>query len=294
MRKDIRNLFNGTIYGMALIIPGVSATIFAVILGFYDELIHTLNHFRENYRKNIRYLFVFVVGIAAGAVVFSSVVLFLLDNYSLPTMLLFIGLLVGIIPAIFSKTKDSSGKVSPREIVLSVLSMILLYFISHGFAEPAGTSGEVVLVMQAAVMFYIFIAGVVNGATLVIPGLSGALILLLMGLYPVVIFSVASIGTFLANPGNLILLQEILAILLPFSGGAVIGVLGMAKIMEKFLRDFPKAVYSVILGFICGSVITLFQNPLVYQSGTETPAIIAGVITFFAGCVLAYILGKKQ
>ena len=124
MIKDIRNFINGAVYGTTLIIPGVSATILAIMLGFYDELIGTINHFSEDYRKNIRYMALFLLGVAVGAVAFSSVVLFLLSRFSLPTLLFFMGLLAGMIPLVFSKSKAPGGKVAPREIVIAVLFFV--------------------------------------------------------------------------------------------------------------------------------------------------------------------------
>ena len=121
MLKDIRNIFNGIIYGATLIVPGVSATIFAIMLGFYDELIKTINHFREDSRKNIRYLAAFLLGVAIGAVLFSTVLLFFLERYQFQTMALFMGLLAGTIPLIAVKADMSKRKMPIRNVLLTVL-----------------------------------------------------------------------------------------------------------------------------------------------------------------------------
>jgi len=294
MRKDIRNFLNGSIYGVTLIVPGVSATIFAIILGFYDELIGAINHFSEDYRKNVRYLAVFMLGIAAGAVVFSSLLLYLLTEFSFPTMLFFMGLLLGIVPFTVSKAKGSVHRLAPQEIVLAVVSFAALIALSQvvntaGMQPAYGASA-----MSAALIFYVLIAGLINGATLVIPGLSGAFILLIMGLYPIIIQSVSSVGDFLGDLSNLSLLRDIAVVLLPFGIGAVIGCLVMARLMEKLLRDYHQSVYAVILGLLIGSVVTLIWEPMVYQSGMSTPAIISGVLTLCTGCAASYVLGKKQ
>jgi putative membrane protein len=294
MRKDIRNFLNGAVYGITLIIPGVSATIFAIILGFYDDLIYTLNHFREDYRKNTRYLLVFLLGIAAGAVALSSVILYLLANYSLPTMLFFMGLLLGIVPLIFLKAKGSGPRIAPRELVLAIISMFVLYAFSRVVTATALTPTEAINNMNMALVLYIFLAGIINGATLVIPGLSGAFILLVMGLYPLVIYSISLIAVFLGDMGNSSLLLDICIVLLPFGLGAVIGCLAMARLMEKLMRNFKKAVYAVILGLLLGSLITLLQDPVVYQSGTSNISIIAGLVMFCLGSAASYILGKRQ
>jgi putative membrane protein len=294
MLKDIRNFINGSVYGITLIVPGISATIFAIILGFYDELLNALNHFREDYRKNIRYLAGFLLGIITGAVIFSYIISYLLAHFSLPTMLFFMGLLVGIVPFIFSKAKGSARRIAPREIALTILSMSALYALSRAVNETAVNPSDAINAMSVALILYIFLAGIINGATLVIPGLSGAFILLIMGLYPLVIYSISSVGVFFRDVGNFLLLRDIGMVLLPFGVGALIGCLCMARIMEKLMQRFYKAVYAVILGLLLGSVITLLQNPLMYQSGTSIIPLIVGVVAFCAGCVLAYRLPQTH
>jgi len=293
MLKNLRTLFNGSVYGMTLVIPGVSATILAIILGFYDELIHTINHVREDKHKNIRYLLIFVLGVAVGAVLFSRLITFFIENFSLPTMLFFVGLLIGIIPLTYKYAKGSEKKIALREVLLALVALAFLYFITVGFTGPTINPNYADGGINFAIIAFLFIAGIVNGATLVIPGLSGAFILLIMGLYPVIISTVSDIGTYLTNPLNFELFFEILLVLAPFGLGALIGVIFMAKLMEKLLRDYHKQVYAIILGLIIASVVTLFQNPIIYQSGVSTSGIIIGAALCVAGFFIAFLLGKK-
>jgi putative membrane protein len=293
MLKDIRNFLNGAVYGLTLIIPGVSATILAVILGYYDELIYRINHFREDYRRSIRYLGVFVLGVAIGAVAFSSVVLFLLTNFSFPTMLFFAGLLAGIVPVSISYTKEAATRIALREAMLAIVAFAALTVLSFVAAQPSTQPTDAEGAINVLIVIFVFIAGIVNGASLLIPGLSGALILLMMGLYPLIISSVSSVGVYLGDMGNLALLWDICVVLLPFGAGALLGCLVIARVMEKLMRKYRKAVYAVILGFILGSLVSLFGNPMVYQSGMSTASMITGGMMFCGGCVLAFALGKK-
>ena len=292
MLKHLRTLFNGSVYGMTLVIPGVSATILAIILGFYDELIHTMNHVRENTRKNILYLIFFVIGVAIGTVLFSRLITFLIETFSLPTMLFFVGLLAGIIPLTYTYSKGDAKRIAPREILLAIAAMIALYFLTTAFTgseiDTGYGSG-----LNIMVILFLFAAGIINGATLVIPGLSGAFILLIMGLYPVIISTVSELGTFLANPTNFELFFDIAAVLAPFGVGALIGVIFMARLMEKLLKNYHKQVYAVIMGMVVASIAALFQNPIVYQSGVFTAGIIIGIILCIAGFFTAFKLGKK-
>src|SRR5215510_6520550 len=100
MLKLVRNFLNGLAFGITETIPGVSAGTIAIILGFYFELIETVNHFTENIPKRLKFILPLVLGIIAGILLFSSIINYLLGNYSFPTMLFFIGLISGIIPHI--------------------------------------------------------------------------------------------------------------------------------------------------------------------------------------------------
>ncbi|MCL2763362.1 MAG: DUF368 domain-containing protein, partial [Treponema sp.] len=106
MLKLVRNFFNGMAFGITETIPGVSAGTIAIILGFYFELIETINHFTENLKKSLALLMPLILGVITGLVLFSSLIHFLLTHYSFPVMLFFIGLIVGIIPHIFVKVKE--------------------------------------------------------------------------------------------------------------------------------------------------------------------------------------------
>jgi putative membrane protein len=175
--------------------------------------------------------------------------------------------------------------------MLAMASFIVLVALSRGFNTTVVDPADAV---NVPLLLFVLMAGIINGATLVIPGLSGAFILLVLGLYPLIIYSVSSIAVFLADISNFSLLRDICLILLPYGIGGFIGCLGMARIMEKLMRNFCKAVYAVILGLLLGSLFTLLRNPLVSQGVTSPASLIVGVITFCAGAAAAYLLGKKQ
>jgi len=291
--KDAKNFLNGSVYGVTLIIPGVSGTIFAIMLGFYEELLYTVNHFRENYRKNIRYLAVFLLGVAAGAITFSSLILFLLEYHPFPTILFFTGLLAGTIPLVATKAKGSAQRIMPREIFLSAFFLTALVALSLIVTADTIYPTDALNAMTVGLALFVFFAGIINGATLVIPGLSGSFLLLIMGLYPLIIYSISSIGSFFGEPGNFLLLRNISMILLPYGIGALVGCLGMARIMEKLMRNFHVSVYAAILGLLLGSLFILTRDHLL---GGDIPiaALVIGIALFCIGCVLSYILGKKH
>jgi putative membrane protein len=226
-------------------------------------------------------------------------------------MMFFIGLLVGVIPLIYSRAKHSDSDSNAdsdresefvrkfkffkqREIIIIIMPLLVMIIIANVKPDAAVNPAEVISGMGVPYMFFVFFSGIITAAALVIPGLSGAFILLLMGAYHVVIYSISSAGNFLADITNISLLLDICKVLLPFGIGAIIGVLAMARLIEKLLKDYTQTVYLIILGLMLGSVYALCKDPIVFQSGMSVITAVIGSFTFLSGCALAFFMGKKR
>ena len=294
MLKVIRNFFNGLAFGITETIPGVSGGTIAIILGFYFELIHAINHFVEDLRKNLHFLIPLVLGAIIGILLFSSIINFLLAQYSFPTMLFFIGLIVGIIPHIYAKAREKDRKLKVTQILLIIVSFSALLIISTLKGVSVLDPAEVINSIDIPFMIFIFFSGILAAAALVIPGISGSFVLLLLGIYPLAIYSVSSIRFLLTDITNISLMLNICKVLGPLAIGVIIGGLSMTRLIENLLKNHTKTIYSIIFGLLLGSVCVLFKDPMVYNSGISKIIIIFGVITFSLGCVLSYNLGKKR
>ncbi|MCL2034516.1 MAG: DUF368 domain-containing protein [Oscillospiraceae bacterium] len=294
MKKHLRNYINGTAFGVAQVIPGVSGGTIAIILGFYDELIASVNHFAEDYRKSLKFLIPFMIGIACAILLLSSVISYLLTSFSFPTMMFFIGMIVGITPLVYNKIKEPGKRLRQKDAALVVIPMILLVLFSGLKPQAAISPAEVINDMGAGYMAFLFLVGVIAASALIIPGVSGSFIMLLMGVYHVVVFSVSSIRHWLLDMPSISLFLDICKVLLPFTVGVAIGVLLTARLVEKLLKNYHKALFSVILGLLLGSVYVLLKEPLVYQSGVTPVMVIAAAVTFPAGCAVAFMIGKRR
>ena len=291
-KKEARDFMNGVAFGITETIPGVSAGTIAIILGFYHELIEAINNFTSDYKKYLRFLLPLALGVAAGVLTFSSITHYLLTNYSFPTMAFFIGLIVGIIPLIYAKIKDSSWRAS--QVALVICPMLFVMVISHLRGEAAVNPEEIINYIDWRFMLFIFFSGILAAAALVIPGISGSFVLLLLGIYPLAIYCVSQLRFLLTDVTNLSLMLDISRVLVPLGFGVIIGGLSTARLIEKLLKNHHKTVYSIILGLLVGSVYSLFRDPIVYQSGISESAIAVGVVTFLCGCAASYSIGKKR
>jgi putative membrane protein len=294
MKKIIRNFFNGMAFGITETVPGVSGGTIAIILGFYDELIKTINNFRKDYKKSLKFLAPLLLGIAAGVLIFTSIINYLLGNFSLPTMCFFIGLIIGIIPLIYLKTKDREKKIEFKKIGLIIFPALLLVVMSYFKGDSITNPAEFISSVDILFMLFIFFAGIIAAMALVIPGVSGSFVLLLMGIYPLITYSVSLIRLWITDITNTALLLSICKVLVPLAIGVIIGGLTMVKLIERLLERHYKNVYSIILGLLIGSIYVLFKEPLVYQSGTSTLMIIIGILTFLSGGAASFFIGRKR
>lgn len=292
--KVIRDFLNGLAFGITETVPGVSGGTTAIILGFYRELIEALNHFTENAKHYTKFLIPLSLGIAAGLVTFSSIMTYLILNFSFPTMTFFIGLIVGIIPLIYTKVKEPKRWFKPKELALILIPMATVVLISTLKPLSVINPVEAINHIDVPFMLFIFLTGILAASALVVPGISGSFVLLLFGIYPLVTYCVSLIGYLLTDPTNVSLMLGIAKVLVPLALGIIVGGLAMARLIENLLKHHYKTMYSLILGLLLGSVYALFREPFIFQSGVSTLIIIAGGATLLLGSLLSFSLAKKR
>jgi len=293
MWKTIKNFLNGLAFGITETVPGVSGGTIAIILGFYDELIGAINNFRKDPRGYLKILIPMLIGVIIGVVVFSSIMYYLLTNHTLPTMTFFIGLIVGIIPIIFSKVKGPDKKLKQGGLALIGVPALFVIVIASLTGASVADPAETIATIGFHDMLFILLAGVIAAAALVVPGISGSFVLLLIGIYPLVTYSISSVRHLLTDPSGALFL-DICKVLAPLAVGVVIGGLLMCRLIEGLLKQHYTTAYSIILGLLLGSIYALLRAQVIAQTGVMTQTIVIAVCTCAAGCALSFNLGKKR
>ena len=279
MKNNIMLIVKGFILGIANIIPGVSGGTLAITLGIYEELINTISHIFSNFKKNLKFLIPIGIGAVLSILLMSKLVTYSLDKFPIPTTLFFIGLIVGGIPLIFNKVK---GKKKETKNMVGFLIPFVLVIIMAFMKDP---SNVVNLNSINPIMFLIlFIVGVIAAATMVIPGVSGSFVLMLIGFYKPIMSTISKLTDFS-------LLGHNISVLLPFGIGIIIGIIGVAKLIEYLLSKHELLTYHIILGFITASIISLFMSLSAYNFNIGQ--ILVGIVLFIVGTVVGYKLGDE-
>lgn len=279
----IKNVLKGIVIGLANVIPGVSGGTMTVSMGIYDKLIHCITHLFSELKKSIQFLLPIFIGIGIAVVVVPFGIEFLFAQYPFQTNLLFIGLIIGGLPAVWKKVKGNSVKVG------HILSCLVFFALVAGLALVGETEGNAAdLSFSLGSVIKLFGIGVIASATMVIPGVSGSMVLLLLGYYHPVLETITSfIKAVLAFDMNGILAG--IGVLLPFGIGVVAGIFVIAKIIEVIFEKFPLYAYWAIIGLIVSSPVAIM---LVSGMGTITiVSILTGIVSLAVGFVIAMKLG---
>lgn len=276
--NGIRDFIKGMLIGIANIIPGVSGGTMAVSMGIYDKLIHSLTNLKKEFKESIRFLLPILLGAGAAIVALSFVITFLLKEYPLETNFAFIGLIVGGLPAICKNIKNTKGK---KISVANILALLIFFGIVVGMALMGDAkSAAADISFSFSNVLILFGVGIIAAATMVIPGVSGSMILMLLGYYEPVISSIKEFIQSLVHMDG----QGILTgcgILIPFGLGAVFGIFAIAKIIEIIFTKWPLVAYFAIIGLIIASPIAIMLLSAVTTIGVMN--VIISIITFIAG-----------
>lgn len=272
----LKLFFVGVVFGVANVIPGVSGGTMLVIFGVYDELTEAISGIKAIFR-NLGFLIPFGIGGAAGILGFAVVVKWLFNNFGLQTNMFFIGLILGSIPLIV-KIGTSERKAKPVCIIPFVIAMAAVIGLAVlERADIVNLTSQTVEGFDVLFMLKIMVCAVLAAVTMIIPGVSGSFVMMLLGVYQTVIDSITTLR---------------LVVLVPFAIGAVIGIIGGAKLISVLIGKNKLMVYSAILGLVVGSVYAILPEDFGFtlQTGYGFVCLFLGVLA----AVLVERLGRTE
>ena len=287
------NIIKGVMIGIANIIPGVSGGTMAVSLGIYDRLIGAVSGLYKEFKKNIAFLIPIIIGCGIGIVGFTYAIEYLLDKHTFVTCMAFVGLILGGLPAIISsmKSKMTSGGIG----VFGILAFVIAFVISGGMPLLKESKDALTVIAVTPVnMVILFILGVVASATMVIPGVSGSMMLMIFGYYYAII---NTIKTFLDNlrAFDLMGMKDGILLLAPFGIGVILGIFLIAKLITFLFEKYGVQTFCAILGLVISSPIAIFINTgLVSKLGSLSIwEILFGIVLMGAGAFVTVFVGEK-
>ncbi len=295
----IKNLLTGTFIGIANIIPGISGGTIIVILGMFDKIMNSISNLfkKDNLkRKNdIIFLSQIMIGLLIGIIIFANIIDYLLNKWPNQTIFLFIGLIIFGIPNIIEKQipkinntllsftlpftnkhKKNNANMSLSFLLIGFIIIISLFLLLSG-----STSNTVILFPTINIIHLLkmIVLGIITGAATIFPGISGAMLLLIIGEYYLYKSYIARILTFQPN---------IIIPILFIGIGILIGVVGSAKVTSWLLNNYRRETMSLIIGLIIASSLVLIPFDITY----DISLLITYILSFLGGGLIITTVEK--
>ena len=294
--KWILDVLRGAVIGLANVIPGVSGGTMMVSMGIYDKLIYSINNLFKKFKECFKILLPYLIGMVLAIVIGAFTLKKAFNEYPLPTNALFIGLILGSLPLILKEMKGE--KIGWQ----GVLAFIVLFALVVGLKLTEANNTTVIETNIGTILLMVLL-GAICSAAMVIPGVSGSMILKTVGYYePIVTDKIPKLVTGITS-GNWNDVLGSVAVLLPFLAGIVIGIFGIAKLISVLLKKWKGRTFCGILGMVLASpVVILMDKNNWYKLDKDTGAVIgpreitvwiilASVAALAIGAVVALKLG---
>ena len=278
------NILRGMVVGIANVIPGVSGGTMMVSMGIYDKLILVLTHFIKRMKEAIALLVPIVIGmllsIAIFAKIFSEI---LFPKFPLQTNMFFIGLIIGGLPVIYKRVKGNTIRLS------QIIACVLFFVVVVGFSLlDAGSGASAEVTFSVGTVVKMFVMGIIAAATMVIPGVSGSMIMMILGYYNMIIDTINNFINALKD-FDISAMLDTFIVLIPFGLGVVVGFVAVAKLIEFLLKRFPQITYWAIIGLIVASPFAIL---IMMEVGTiGIIEILTGVVLLAVGFLISMKLG---
>jgi putative membrane protein len=277
MIRHLRVFFCGILMGIADAIPGISGGTIALLLGIYEELIGSISNFNINLFRNLKkkgikycwnkingnFLLSLITGVLLSLVSFVKIFSILIEKYPLFIWSFFLGLILATLFVINRNIKkwDISNFIL---IFIFAFLTILLSIINPSISENIN-------------LFYILICGIIASSAMILPGISGSLILVILGVYTLIINALNNLEY------NIILV---------FLIGCLIGIINFSKIIKWLFNNYRDYTFSIMLGLVIGSIYTVWPWRKSFTDHVTNEYIFLSVIITIIGFAVIYTLEK--
>ncbi len=246
--EHIVNVLKGTVIGIANAIPGVSGGTMMVIMKVFARLLGAVTLNIKKLKENFVFLLTILLGAGIGVILSAKVLSYCFEKFYVQTQFFFMGVVLGSLPMIY-KEAIKEKKLSPVHIIPFLIGLGVIIGVT--VASMSMGANSVRTSLDVGTFFYLTAVSIIAAAAMIMPGLSGSLVLLILGGYQTIIEAVDKMN---------------IPILIPVGIGVIIGIVLCAKLITICLKKWHRGTYAAILGLICGSFYAIFPRE---TPGTE-------------------------
>jgi len=275
----IKLFFKGVFMGIADAIPGISGGTIALLLGIYEELISTIsglnfslitklknNGFKSFWESlNGNFLITLVLGIVISLILFVKISANLLTSHPLYVWSFFLGLILATVYVIY-KLIESWNLVNIISTLLMIAFSIILTSDSLNISDDTN-------------LFYILICGIIASSAMILPGISGSLILVILGVYKILVEALDNLDV---------------KIISSFIVGALIGVISFSKILKWLFNNYKSLAYSIMLGLVIGSIEKIWPWNKSFSAELSNLDLFLSISLVILGFIIVFLLEKTK
>ena len=266
MKRSLQDYFIIALKGMAMgaadVVPGVSGGTIAFISGVYEELINALNQINFSLLKDLRrqgikyswnklnggFLLALLSGICVSVFSIAKGIEWLLEHYSIQLWAFFFGLVTASIIYVGKQIKVTSWNLAGLKVFLALI-------VGAGIAFQITSLNPV---ESSTSNLFLFFAGALAICAMILPGISGAFILVIIGAYSPVLEAISN--------------RDIKTILI-IGAGALLGLLSFSKLLKWLFRSYQQLTLAVLTGFMIGSLNKLWPWKIALTFRTNSKGI---------------------
>ena len=274
-------VFCGFVIGLSLIAPGVSGSVMAILMGIYENLLSIMANPFKHLKRNLAWLIPMGIGAAISAVAFIAFFSMLFNQYPMVAALLFLGLIVGNIPAVYDDCKALGFKKS------YIPAIVAGFVLSFGFGVLRLYFDTVAQRSSPDALWYLALSGFIGGVVSIVPGVSISTMLLLLGVYNRLLeaakdsFDQAlSVVKFSGNTIDFSSIVVMGVVGLCFLGGMI----GFSRVVKHLFTRYKASAYWTVFAFMVGSVAAIVIN---LPWNEEDFALWQGAISLAVGAIVA-------
>lgn len=258
------HFLKGILVGIGGIAPGLSGSVLLVIFGLYQKTVNAIGTLFKDLKKNLMFLIPLFAGFGVGVLIFSKIVDFLLNNYEMHTRFTFFGLIIGTIPLFYKEVKKEGFK---RKYYIFMICAFAVGAVFSYFSKGIFPTVENPNLIQSVIL------GFSVAASSIIPGVDSAVILSTLGLYEIYVSSLADLD---------------FSVLIPAAFGLAFGVLFISFVVNKILKRFYTASFSIIFGLFLTIIPSVLNESC--KLGNNISSLTA-IILAIIGFIVSFFLG---
>lgn len=288
--KTFIKYLKGIALGFANMVPGFSGGTMAIMLNIYDEFVNAFADIFKHPLKVIKNSWPIFVGLATGVVIALFTIIKLLDIAPLPTILFFIGIVISNIPVSYKKANFEQFKIRYLVIMAIMFGIVVMMPLL-----TENSLGDVPITFWFLLL--VALMGTISASAMVLPGLSGSMLLMAFGFFTYIVKIIDSaVNSLIAfDWGNFGVSMGVMGM---FLLGSVFGFVAVSKLVRVFYTKCPNAFNVAVVGLLAASPVSILLATNKEYNGTLFNApwwmYLIGIFTLVAGVVASYYAEKVQ